>query len=58
MTSDRPYRERRSKYEAIAELRNCAGRKYDPNIVKIFLGILEEISSKPAPAPSEVLIPV
>jgi HD-GYP domain-containing protein (c-di-GMP phosphodiesterase class II)/pSer/pThr/pTyr-binding forkhead associated (FHA) protein len=60
MTSDRPYRERRSKYEAIAELKNYSGRKYDPEIVQIFLGVLEEISSKPVKTktPVEVLIPV
>lgn len=58
MTSDRPYRERCSKYEAIAELKNCAGRKYDPRIVQIFLKVLEEISSKPVHSPEQVLTPV
>jgi len=58
MTSDRPYRERRSKYEAIAELKNCAGKKYDPRIVQIFLRVLEEISSKPVKVAEEVLTPV
>ncbi len=58
MTSDRPYRERCSKHEAIAELKNCAGRKYDPRIVQIFLKVLEEISSKPVHSPDQVLTPV
>lgn len=58
MTSDRPYRERRSKYEAIAELKNCSGQKYDPEIVQVFLEVLEEISSKPKKEPLEVLTPV
>lgn len=42
MTSDRPYRKALTLDVAIAELSDNAGTQFDPNIVKIFISILEE----------------
>jgi putative nucleotidyltransferase with HDIG domain len=55
MTSDRPYRERRKKPEAIHELKKCSGTKLDPKIVSVFLEVLEEIYSKQRPEPTEII---
>ena len=38
MTSDRPYRAALSPEIALAELRNGAGRQFDPDLVDIFVG--------------------
>ncbi len=56
MTSDRPYRERRRKEEAIDELRICSGTKLDPEVVAAFLNVLEEIASKQPVDHEEALI--
>ena len=40
MTSDRPYRARRSHGEAIAELARCAGRQFDPKVTETLIGLL------------------
>jgi HD-GYP domain-containing protein (c-di-GMP phosphodiesterase class II) len=45
MTSNRPYRQARSKEAAVAELERCAGELYDPEVVKAFLEILNEHSA-------------
>jgi putative nucleotidyltransferase with HDIG domain len=45
MTSDRPYRAARSKREAVDELQRCAGKNFDPKIVKAFIDILDEQST-------------
>jgi len=37
MTSDRPYKNKKSKNEALKELEKCAGTQFDPEIVKIFI---------------------
>ena len=37
MTSDRPYRKALSEEQAIAEIGNCAGKQFDPEIVRAFL---------------------
>jgi putative nucleotidyltransferase with HDIG domain len=41
MLADRPYRRARSKEEAIAELKRCAGTQFDSRIVGVFLDSLE-----------------
>ena len=45
MTSDRPYRKAFSKEKAIYELKRRAGSQFDPEIVKIFIRVLNERSS-------------
>jgi response regulator RpfG family c-di-GMP phosphodiesterase len=57
VTSDRPYRRGRSPEEAIDELRQCAGRQFDPEIVEALFEALEDedlvasvCAHKPLPA--------
>lgn len=45
MTSDRPYRKARSRAEAIAELKRCAGKNFDPKVVNVLLEILGEMTT-------------
>ncbi len=42
MTNDRPYRRAKSREEALAELKDCAGSQFDPRLVEIFGGVIEE----------------
>ncbi len=39
MTSDRPYRQRRNRVEAIAEIERCSGSQFDPHIVEAFIEV-------------------
>ena len=41
MSEDKPYREGRSKKEAIEEIKKCSGTQFDPKLVDIFLKITE-----------------
>lgn len=41
MTTDRPYRKALKLEEAVAELKRCSGTQFDPEIVGIFLKILD-----------------
>jgi two-component system cell cycle response regulator len=41
MTSDRPYRASRAHWEAIEELRQCAGHQFDPVVVAAFCEVME-----------------
>jgi diguanylate cyclase (GGDEF)-like protein len=46
MTSDRPYRSARTAAGAIAELRRCAGRQFDPQVVELLCTVL--VDEEPA----------
>jgi HD-GYP domain-containing protein (c-di-GMP phosphodiesterase class II) len=37
MTSQRPYREPRTREEALAEVERCAGSQFDPQIARVFV---------------------
>ena len=41
MTNDRPYRLAMSKDAALAELRRCAGNQFDPDLVAVFLDLID-----------------
>jgi putative nucleotidyltransferase with HDIG domain len=43
ITSDRPYRKRRSFAEARREIMHCSGSQFDPAIVKVFLAMPEDL---------------
>ena len=42
MTHDRPYHKAMTMEESIQELRRCAGTQFDPQIVEVFISMLEE----------------
>ena len=42
MTTDRPYRKKMTRKEVIKEIKRCCGTQFDPEVVKIFLEILEK----------------
>lgn len=41
MTNRRPYKPARTPEWAVAELERCAGTQFDPELVKLFLDLLE-----------------
>lgn len=43
MTEGRPYKERISAEEAIAEIRRCSGTQFDPHLVEIFIENQDEL---------------
>lgn len=43
MTADRPYRAGRSAADAIAELRACSGKQFDPRVVDVLAEIVDEL---------------
>jgi two-component system, cell cycle response regulator len=50
MTTDRPYRRALAHWEALEELRRCAGRQFDPVVVAAFCELMESASEdQPAP---------
>jgi HD-GYP domain-containing protein (c-di-GMP phosphodiesterase class II) len=50
MTSDRPYRPALSRREALAELEQCSGTQFDPEIVRVFMELSAEASELSAAA--------
>jgi len=46
MTTDRPYRNKLTRKEVVKEIKRCCGTQFDPNIVRIFLEILENNSQE------------
>lgn len=55
MTSDRPYRGRRTHREAVDEIRRVAGVKIDPRVARAMLDVLGELAPErdvPSPASS------
>jgi diguanylate cyclase (GGDEF)-like protein/putative nucleotidyltransferase with HDIG domain len=55
MTSQRPYRQPLPDEEARAELQRCAGSQYDPQVVEMFLRVLDADELLPAPTLMEEL---
>ena len=55
MTSDRPYRKRRSNKEALKEIREYSGTQFDPVIVESFLKTYRDDSSGNLPLTKGVL---
>jgi two-component system, cell cycle response regulator len=49
ITSDRPHRVARTRAEAVAELRRCAGLQFDPRVVELFCAVLAD-EDEPAAA--------
>lgn len=45
MTSDRPYRKAMSKMEAIRQIQEQAGKRFDPRLVKFMLSVLQKEGS-------------
>jgi len=43
MTNSRPYNEPKTHQEAIEELKRCAGSQFDPQLVEVFLQLMEKI---------------
>jgi diguanylate cyclase (GGDEF)-like protein len=41
MVSNRPYRDKMSAEDALAELRSCSGAQFDPKVVETFAAVLE-----------------
>lgn len=42
MSSDRPYRKRKTKEEIIEEIEECSGIQFDPDLSNIMIEILRE----------------
>jgi HD-GYP domain-containing protein (c-di-GMP phosphodiesterase class II) len=42
MTSERPYKEAKTRKEAITELKKCSGKQFDPEITEVFIKLIEE----------------
>lgn len=42
MTNDRPYRKAMSTEEAIKEIKRCSGTQFDPDLVTVFVRLLQE----------------
>ncbi|MCA9168432.1 MAG: diguanylate cyclase, partial [Planctomycetales bacterium] len=53
IVSDRVYRKGRSPEEAFQELRRCAGRQFDPELVERFIGVVVSHRAIPRPFTSK-----
>ncbi len=42
MTNERPYSKAKTFVEALAELKKCAGSQFDPDLVRLFLKLLDQ----------------
>jgi HD-GYP domain-containing protein (c-di-GMP phosphodiesterase class II) len=45
MTTERPYQKTKTFTEAIAELRACSGKQFDPQYVEPFIEIIEKLDN-------------
>ena len=48
MTDDRMYRKAISHKKAIAEIRKCSGSQFDPQVVNVFLKVLDNMEDFPS----------
>ncbi len=53
MVSDRVYRKGRSQEKAFEELRRCAGRQFDPDLVERFIAVAKDYQSIELPVSSK-----
>ena len=42
MTHERPYKKAFSRIQALEEIRNCAGKQFDPTLARIFIKMMKE----------------
>ncbi|MDP4108253.1 MAG: hypothetical protein Q8935_25335, partial [Bacillota bacterium] len=45
MTTERPYQKTKTYTEAIAELRACSGKQFDPQYVEPFIEMIEKLDN-------------
>ena len=57
MTSDRPYRKRRTHQFAVDEILNASGIKIDPKVAEAFLDVLKDIVPATVNSPTSEVPP-